>query len=92
MAIEYGKAAPQAISWVGGGPVMQVRGGYASMICHALNGLTGGGGQCRRHPGEQQGIYRVSFPKPDDFMDDIAKKGKKHEKIDHRGRQGVSLP
>ncbi|MGB6010040.1 MAG: molybdopterin-dependent oxidoreductase, partial [Desulfobacterales bacterium] len=30
VAVEYGKAAPNCISWVGGGPVMQVRGGYAS--------------------------------------------------------------
>jgi len=85
VAIDYAKAAPHAISWVGGGPVMQVRGGYASMICHALNGLTGGvdnvGGTLKSNK-----EYTSKFPKPDDFMDEIAKKGKKHEKIDHRGR------
>jgi len=85
VAREYGKAAPHAISWVGGGPVMQVRGGYASMICHALNGLVGSvdnvGGTLKANK-----EYTKSFPKPDDFLDEIAEKGKKHEKIDQRGR------
>ncbi|MCF8078082.1 MAG: molybdopterin-dependent oxidoreductase [Desulfobacterales bacterium] len=85
VALEYGRAAPHAISWVGGGPVMQVRGGYASMICHALNGLVGSvdnvGGTLA--PNKE---YTSHFPAPDDFIDDIAKEGKKHEKIDQRGR------
>ncbi len=86
VALDYGKAAPHAISWVGGGPVMQVRGGYTSMICHALNGLVGAvdnvGGTLASNK-----EYTGKFPKPDDYMDDIAKKGKKHEKIDQRGRK-----
>ncbi|UCG05910.1 MAG: molybdopterin-dependent oxidoreductase [Desulfobacterales bacterium] len=86
VALEFGQAAPQAISWVGGGPVMQVRGAYTSMICHALNGLTGGvdnvGGTLASNK-----EYTDHFPEPDDFMDEIAKKGKKHGKIDHRGRK-----
>ena len=41
VATDYGKAGSQSMSWVGGGPVMQVRGAYASMICHCLNGITG---------------------------------------------------
>ena len=81
----YGNAAPHAISWVGGGPCMQVRGGYAGMACHALNGLVGAvdnvGGTLASNK-----EYTGKFPKPDDFMDDIARKGKKHEKIDQRGR------
>lgn len=85
VAVAFAKAAPHAISWVGGGPVMQVRGGYASMMCHALNGLTGGvdnvGGTLQANK-----EYTTKFPKPDEFMDDIAKKGKKHKKIDQRGR------
>lgn len=85
VALDYGRAAPHAISWVGGGPVMQVRGSYASMICHALNGLVGSvdnvGGTLKANK-----EYTSKFPKPDDFMDDIAKKGKKYGKIDHRGR------
>lgn len=82
----YGKAAPHAISWVGGGPVMQARGGYASMACHALNGLVGAvdnvGGALKANK-----EYTLKFPAPDDYMDGIAKAGKKHKKIDHRGRK-----
>ena len=87
VAIGYGKAAPRAISWVGGGPVMQVRGAYASMAAHALNGLVGavdnvGGTQ------KANKEYTQSFPSiEDDFLDDIAKEGKSHKKIDHRGRK-----
>lgn len=85
VALDFGRAAPQAISWVGGGPVMQVRGGYASMICHALNGLVGSvdnvGGTLAPNK-----VFSQDFPEPDDFLDDIAKAGKKHEKIDQRGR------
>jgi anaerobic selenocysteine-containing dehydrogenase len=70
---------------VGGGPVMQVRGAYASMICHALNGLVGAvdnvGGTLA--PNKE---YTSKFPEPDDFMDDLAKVGTKKGKIDHRGR------
>jgi len=84
VAIGYGQAAPSAISWLGGGPCMQVRGAYASMAVHALNGIVGavdnvGGTQ------QSNKEYTTKFPKPDDFMDEIAKKGKKHGKIDHRG-------
>ena len=85
VAIAYGQAAPRAMSWLGGGPCMQVRGGFTSMAVHALNGLVGAvdnvGGT-----GKANKEYTSKFPKPDDFMDDIAKKGKKHGKIDHRGR------
>jgi anaerobic selenocysteine-containing dehydrogenase len=85
VAIGYGQAAPHAISWLGGGPCMQVRGAYASMAVHALNGIVGavdnvGGTQ------QSNKEYTTKFPKPDDYMDEIAKKGKKHKKIDHRGR------
>lgn len=86
VAIGYGKAAPHAICWVGGGPTMQVRGAYSAMATHALNGLVGSadniGGTL-----EANKEYTSKFPKPDNFMDDIAKKGKKHKKIDHRGRK-----
>jgi anaerobic selenocysteine-containing dehydrogenase len=85
VAVGYGQAAPHAISWLGGGPCMQVRGAYASMAVHALNGIVGavdnvGGTQ------QSNKEYTTKFPKPDDFMDEIAKAGKKHGKIDHRGR------
>ena len=84
VAIRYGKAAPHAISWVGGGPSMQVRGAYACMAAHALNGLVGAvdnvGGTLKANK-----EYTLLFPAPDDFMDEIAKEGKGHKKIDHRG-------
>ena len=89
VATGYGKAAPHAISWLGGGPCMQVRGSYAAMAVHALNGIVGavdnvGGTQ------KSNKEYTSKFPKPDDFLDDIAKNGKafgkKHGKIDQRGR------
>jgi anaerobic selenocysteine-containing dehydrogenase len=84
VAIGFGKAGSQSLSWVGGGPVMQVRGGYNSMACNALNGLVGSvdnvGGTLK--PNKE---YTKKFPAPDDFMDDIAKKGKKHKKMDGRG-------
>jgi anaerobic selenocysteine-containing dehydrogenase len=85
VAVNFAKAAPHAISWVGGGPCMQVRGGYASMAAHALNGLVG---SCDNVGGElvSNKEYTTAFPKPDDYFDDIAQAGKKHGKIDHRGR------
>lgn len=86
VAIAYGKAAPNAICWVGGGPAMQVRGGYTAMAAHALNGLVGAvdnvGGTLVANK-----EYTKKFPKPDNFIDSIAKAGKKHKKIDHRGRK-----
>lgn len=85
VATGFGLAAPHAISWLGGGPCMQVRGGFTAMAVHALNGIVGAvdniGGT-----GKANKEYTTKFPKPNDFMDDIAKKGKKHEKIDQRGR------
>ncbi len=85
VAVGFGKAAPQAMSWVGGGPCMQVRGAYSSMICHALNGLVGAvdnvGGTLTANK-----EYTKKFPSEKPFLDEIAKAGKKHKKIDHRGR------
>ncbi|MHC4563327.1 MAG: molybdopterin dinucleotide binding domain-containing protein, partial [Planctomycetota bacterium] len=84
VAMEFAEAAPHVMCWVGGGPAMQVRGGYSSMAAHALNGLVGAadnkGGTLKANK-----VHTMDFPKPDDFMDDIAKKGKKHKKIDQRG-------
>ena len=85
VAVEFAQAAPHAMSWLGGGPVMQVRGGYASMACHALNGLVGA---CDNLGGTMVSnkVYTSDFPGYDQYLDDIAKKGKDHEKIDQRGR------
>lgn len=94
VAIGLGKAAPKAMVWVGGGPAMQVRGGYTSMAAHALNGLLGSvdnvGGTLTankeytsKFPGEKDDKVTPLDP----FLDDIAKAGMKHKKIDHRGRK-----
>ena len=84
VAIGFGKAAPHAISWVGGGPAMQVRGGYNAMAAHALNGLVGSvdnvGGTMKGNS-----KYQDKWPDYKPFMDDIAKKGTKYKKIDQRG-------
>jgi anaerobic selenocysteine-containing dehydrogenase len=86
VATDYGRAGSQSMSWVGGGPVMQVRGAYASMICHCLNGITGA---CDNLGGTlvANKEYTGHFPAADAFFDEIANKGKKHAKIDHRGRK-----
>lgn len=86
VAIGYGKAAPHAISWVGGGATMQPRGCYNGMAAHALNGLVGSvdnvGGTLKANK-----EYTIKFPSEADFVDDIALEGKSHKKIDHRGRK-----
>jgi anaerobic selenocysteine-containing dehydrogenase len=86
VAVGFGKAAPRSICWVGGGPAMQVRGGYTAMACHALNGLVGSADNLGG-TGKANKEYTSKFPKPDAFMDDIAKAGKGHKKIDGRGKK-----
>jgi len=92
VAIGLGKAAPRAMVWVGGGPAMQVRGGYSAMAAHALNGLLGSadnvGGTLdankeytKKFPGDKKDTTTPLDP----FLDDIAKAGKSHKKIDQRG-------
>ncbi|MHC4985791.1 MAG: molybdopterin-dependent oxidoreductase [Planctomycetota bacterium] len=84
VAVGFAQAAPHVMCWVGGGPAMQVRGGYSCMAAHALNGLVGAvdnvGGTMKANK-----VHTQDFPAPDDFMDDIAKEGKSHKKIDQRG-------
>ena len=89
VAVEFASAAPHVMSWVGGGPSMQVRAAYGCMAAHALNGLTGGvdnkGGTLKANK-----EYSKGFPAFDQYMDEIAKTYKKYEKIDQRGR--LDLP
>ncbi len=85
VAIGFGKAAPHCISWVGPGNCMQTRGGYTAMICHALNGLVGSADNVGGTLASNK-EYTTKFPSEKAFLDEIAKKGKKHGKIDHRGR------
>ncbi|SNR99186.1 Anaerobic selenocysteine-containing dehydrogenase [Anaerovirgula multivorans] len=84
VAVEFAKAAPYALVFMGGGSNMQVRGGYNSMAVHALNGLVGsidhqGGAITGRSP------KLNSIPDPDDYMDEMAQKNSKMKKMDHRG-------
>ncbi len=84
VAIGFAEAAPRAISWVGGGPAMQVRGSYVAMAAHALNGLVGSvdnvGGTMK---GNKK--YQDDWPDYKPFMDETAKLGTKQKKIDQRG-------
>ncbi|MBT3364040.1 MAG: molybdopterin-dependent oxidoreductase [Chloroflexi bacterium] len=87
VAINFAKAAPAAISWLGGGPSMQPRGGYIAMAVHALNGLVGStdsvGGI-----GYGNKEYTRSFPGYSDYQTDAAKAGassSSHPKVDMRG-------
>ncbi|GLP95027.1 arsenate respiratory reductase molybdopterin-containing subunit ArrA [Paraferrimonas sedimenticola] len=86
MATDMGKAAPAVQVWTARGAVMQTRGTYTSMACHALNGIFGGidskGGL---FPYNKVPLNK-SFPDSKPYMDAVAKKGKKAEKIDQRGR------
>lgn len=80
VAVGFARAAPRAISWVARGPVMQVRGAYACMAAHALNGLVGSadnrGGTLRANS-----ATIVSFPSPTSFEDEVALAGLKFGKI-----------
>ncbi len=84
VAKRMAEKAPGVIVWLGGGPVMQVRGAYNSMAIHALNGLLGSidnkGGAIRGASVPQQ-----NFPPIDDYLDDIAQQGLSYPVIDQRG-------
>jgi len=79
-----GKAAPHVTVWMGPGASMHVRGGYAAMAVHALNGLLGSidnqGG-----PLATAKIPVAKIPKFEKYQDDLAKKHSKMQKIDQRG-------
>lgn len=80
----FASAAPNVISWLSPGACMQVRGGYSAMAAHALNGLVGAadniGGTLRGSK-----VPSGSIPSYDDYIDEIAKKGKGNKKVDQRG-------
>ena len=92
VATDFAEAGPNALVWMGGGPVMQVRGSYTSMAVHALNGLVGSvgneGGTLYSPPDGTAGL-----PGADEFIDDIAQQGLDYpaehdvtgDKIDQRG-------
>ncbi|MDZ7640549.1 MAG: molybdopterin dinucleotide binding domain-containing protein [Desulfurivibrio sp.] len=82
VATGFAKAAPQCGVWYG--PNMMPRGSYAVMCMHALNGLVGAtdseGGVITGMGGAHS-----DHPSAAAFIDDIAKAGLKHKKIDQRG-------
>ena len=84
VAIEFAKAAPRAISWLSPGASMQVRGGYAAMATHALNGLVGS----TDHVGgvvQKTKVPAYSIPDIKPYQDAMARKNSKKPKIDQRG-------
>jgi len=85
IATGFGEAGPQAISWLGGGPCMQVRGSYTAMAIHALNGLVGSvGNRGGTMYAPSTGVE--DLPAPDPYIDEVAEHGLNNEKIDQRGR------
>jgi len=88
VAIGLAKAAPSCMVWMAPGAAMQVRGGYAAMAAHALNGLVGAadskGGvlQGMKVPYTHIPLYKEKYA---GYVDEIAKKGLKNKKIDQRG-------
>ena len=84
VAHDFAKAAPRAISWLSPGACMQVRGGYAAMAAHALNGLVGSadsvGGVVQKAK-----VVADSIPDYSAYQDDMAKTNSKQKKIDQRG-------
>ena len=82
-------AAPRVLVMMGGGPVMQTRGAYASIAVHALAGLLGaidveGGVLTGRSPKVN------AIPGIGAYQDDVAKATVGKPKIDQRGT--VALP
>ena len=84
VAQDMGRAAPRVAVWLGPGPVMSPRGAYTSSAIHALNGLLGSvdneGGTLR-----QPSVPLGRLPGHEAYIDDIAREGRKHPKIDQRG-------
>lgn len=89
VARAMGKAGSTCAVWMGPGAAMHPRGTYSSLAVYALNGLLGSidteGGVLQENKPPL-----ASFPKIDDFIDDLAKKSAKEKKIDGRG--GKEMP
>jgi len=84
---EFAEAGSKAISWVSPGASMQVRGAYASMGGHALNGLVG---SCDAEGGILQANSVPVEHSPDvkPYLPEELAKALKHKKIDQRGTKG----
>jgi anaerobic selenocysteine-containing dehydrogenase len=88
VARAIGKAAPRVAIWMGPGVAMNPRGTYAAMAVHALNGLVGSidveGGTL-----ERTNAPVAQFPSTGAYVDEVAKAGLKHKKIDGRGAKDM---
>ena len=88
VATGLAKASPNCMVWMAPGAAMQVRGGYAALAAHALNGLVGcvdtEGGvlEAMKAPYSHIPLHKEKF-KP--YIDEISAKGQKNKKIDQRG-------
>ncbi len=84
VATGLGKAAPNAMVWMGPGAAMHVRGGYSAMAVHALNGLVG----CIDNEGgvlASASIPVKKIPSYSAYQDELSLKNTKQKKIDQRG-------
>jgi len=88
VARAMGKAAPKTIVWMGPGAAMTPRGTYAAMAVHALNGILGSidveGGVW-----QSSSVPIAKFPKPDKYVDEVAKTASKGKKLDGRGAKDM---
>ena len=80
----FAEAAPAAISWVSPGASMQVRGAYAAVAAHALNGLVG---SCDNRGGTVRAskVPKDKIPGYGAYQDDVARRHVEQPKIDQRG-------
>ncbi len=88
VATELAERGPHVTIFMGGGAVMQVRGGYNAMAVHALAGLVGSvdnvGGSITGASTPHQNL-----PDSKPFMDAVAETGRKFPKIDQRGYKNM---
>lgn len=84
VAREFAGAAPHAISWLSPGAAMQIRGAYSAMVTHGLNALVG---SVDHKGGTMRGVKVPVGKIPDynNYLDEVAKKGKNMPKMDQRG-------
>lgn len=85
VATDFGKAAPNCISYLSPGASMQIRGGYAAMATHGLNGLVG---SVHNKGGVMMGMSIPTHGAPDykDYIDKTAENGLDKENIVRSGR------
>lgn len=88
VARAMGKAGSACSVWMGPGVAMTPRGTYAAMAVYALNGILGSveteGGVF-----QSSSVPEEKFPKPDAFIDEVAKHHGHGKKIDGRGAKDM---